>query len=135
MDEVQAAFLDVKLKHLDKENEQRRMIAAYYAGNISNHDIILPAIPENVKEHVWHLFVIRSVYRDELQDFLTGRGIEALIHYPVPPHKQNAYKRWNGQSYPITEKIHGEVLSVPLNSGLKDFEVRKVASILNTFKR
>lgn len=133
MDEIQAAFLDVKLKYLDKENELRRKLAAYYVDNISNQHIVLPVIPENENEHVWHLFVIRSGKRDELQKFLSDQGIQTLIHYPIPPHKQNAYKGWHKQSYPVTEQIHEEALSLPISSVLRDFEVRNITDMLNAF--
>jgi dTDP-4-amino-4,6-dideoxygalactose transaminase len=134
MDEIQAAFLNVKIKYLDTENEARRKLVAFYIDNIKNDQIILPAIPENKKEHIWHLFVIRSEKRDELQKFLSEHGIHTLIHYPIPPHKQNAFKGWNNLSYPVTEKIHKEALSLPISSVLKEFEVRKITDLLNTFE-
>lgn len=138
MDEIQAAFLGVKLKYLDAENQRRREIAEYYLENITNPLIILPTQTQNTKHktqndqaHVWHLFVIRSSHRDKLQKFLTENGIQTLIHYPIPPHKQLAYKEWNDLRFPISEKIHKEVLSLPMSPAMLDFELEKVKELLN----
>ena len=98
LDEIQAAMLRVKLKYLDNEIEKRREIANYYLENIKNENIILPTV-RNENNHVWHLFVIRTKNRDELQKYLLVDGIQTLIHYPIPPHKQNAYKEWNNEKY------------------------------------
>lgn len=133
MDEVQAAWISVKLKHLDRENEKRRKIAAFYAENIKNERIILPEMPVNPAEHAWHLYVVRSNERDELQKYLSENEIQTLIHYPVPPHKQKAFIGWNSLSFPVTEKIHNEVLSLPLNPILTDDEVNRIADVLNKF--
>lgn len=139
LDEIQAAFLDIKLKYLDEENRRRHEIANYYLNNINNPNIILPAPnTENGKQnteksHVWHLFVIRTKERDKLQKHLRDNGVETLIHYPIPPHKQNAYKEWNKLSLPITEKIHNEVLSLPMSPVLTDKEVKKVVNVNNKF--
>lgn len=139
LDEIQAAILDVKLKYLDIENQRRRQIAAYYCSNIKNDKIILPInhLPltiNNYKEHVWHLFVIRTPNRDQLQQYLADNGVQTLIHYPIPPHKQNAYKEWNEMSFPITEKIHKEVLSLPISAVMEDWEVEKVCCLINDFR-
>jgi dTDP-4-amino-4,6-dideoxygalactose transaminase len=133
MDEIQAAFLDVKLKYLDSVNEQRRTIAAFFAENIRNQNIILPVIPTHVKEHTWHLFVIRSAKRDELQEYLAESGIQTIVHYPVPPHRQNAYLEWRHLSFPVTEQIHREALSLPLNPALTESEVSRIVELLNGF--
>lgn len=132
MDEVQAAILRVKLKGLDNDNEKRRQAADYYLSHIKNPLIVLPKVikPE---EHVWHLFVIRSKKRDKLQSFLAERGIQTLIHYPIPPHKQRAYPSWNRLSLPVTEKIHNEVLSLPLSPVLKLRKINKVVNTINSF--
>lgn len=114
LDEIQAAILRVKLKYLDDEIERRRKIARFYLENIKNYNIILPKVRED-SNHVWHLFVIRTEKRDKLQKYLLDKGIHTLIHYPIPPHKQIAYKEWNDRSYPITEKISKEVLSLPIS--------------------
>lgn len=126
MDEIQAAFLSVKLKHLDTENQQRREVAKVYLQNIHNNNIVLPEMPKNEKEHVWHLFVIRTDERQKLQQDLLENGVQTLIHYPIPPHKQEAYKEWGNKSYPISEKIHTEVLSLPLDPVMTRDDVKTV---------
>ena len=130
LDEIQAAILDIKLKSLDEDNKRRRHIAKIYQENIKNDAIILPQTYDE-KAHVWHLFVIRTQTREKLQEYLKARGIQTLIHYPIPPHKQNAYKEWNSLSYPITEKIHKEVLSLPISPVLTDDEAYKVVEVIN----
>ena len=140
LDEIQAAFLDVKLKYIDSENQYRRQIAATYLNGIKNPNITLP-FPENAtfeyvqnKEHVWHLFVIRCQQRDKLQEYLTANGVQTLIHYPIPPNKQLAYKEMNHLDYPITNAIHNEVLSLPISPVMTENEVQKIITILNDFK-
>ncbi|MGL6126505.1 DegT/DnrJ/EryC1/StrS family aminotransferase [Chryseobacterium artocarpi] len=133
LDEIQAAVLDVKLKYIDSENETRRQVAKRYISEIKNPAITLPEYPENEKEHVWHVFVIRTAQRDALQKYLTENEIQTLIHYPIPPHKQQAYKEWNEQSFPISEKIHEEILSLPISPVMKAEEIEKVIEILNKF--
>lgn len=129
LDELQAAFLNVKLPNLDIDNQLRRSIAKRYLSEINNDKIILP-FWDFSNNHVFHLFVIRTENRKELQDFLKENGIESMIHYPVPPHKQKALKNWNHLSFPITEKIHNEVLSLPISPVLIkeeiDFIVKKI---------
>lgn len=131
LDEIQAAFLTIKLKYLDDDNEKRKAIAQSYLQTIKNPTITLPMI-QNENGHVWHLFVIRTQRRDELQKYLSEKGIQTLIHYPIPPHKQEAYNEWDCH-YPIAEKIHLEVLSLPISPvmELKDAEV--VTGHLNSF--
>ena len=132
LDEIQAAMLRVKLRHLDKETEHRRKIAAYYLENITNPNIILP-VPGH-QNHVWHVFVIRTSKRDELQKYLLENGVQTLIHYPIPPHKQKAYSEWNDLSYPISEKIHKQVLSLPI-SGIQSMEdTRIIVRTLNAYQ-
>lgn len=133
LDEIQAAVLDVKLKYIDADNEKRRRIAERYCSEITNPKIILPQLPKNSSEHVWHLFVIRTSKRDQLQKYLLENGIQTLIHYPIPPHKQKAYKYYNHLSFPITEKIHGEVLSLPISPVMEEEEVGKVIENCNSF--
>lgn len=133
LDEIQAAVLDVKLKHIDQENARRREIAKRYLSEIKNDKIVLPINPADEKEHVWHLFVIRTQEREKLQNYLTENSIQTLIHYPIPPHKQQAYKELNDLSFPITEKIHEEVLSLPISPVMEDAEVSKVIEVLNRF--
>jgi len=143
MDEIQAAFLSVKLKHIDAENNLRNKVANYYCENIKNTKIVLPenSIKERITNnsepitlaHVWHLFVIRTIERDNLQNYLTENGIQTLIHYPIPPHKQIAYKEWNNLSFPITETIHKQVLSLPISPVLTIQEVEYVVDVMNKY--
>ncbi|MGU3374196.1 DegT/DnrJ/EryC1/StrS family aminotransferase [Chryseobacterium sp. M5A1_1a] len=133
LDELQAAVLDVKLKHIDEENNTRRIIAKRFIEEIKNPNIILPENPENEAEHVWHVFVIRTTKRDELQAYLTEQGIQTIIHYPIPPHHQEAYKEWNELSFPISEKIHAEVLSLPISSVLEEEEIQMIIKTVNNF--
>lgn len=134
LDELQAAALDVKLPHLDAENQKRREAVRFYLENIQNLAIVLPEWPENEEEHVWHLFVIRTENRGRLQQYLADSGIQTLIHYPTPPHRQEAYKELAHLAFPITEKIHREVLSLPLSPVLTPQELQKVANTLNNYK-
>lgn len=133
MDEVQAAFLSVKIKYLLSENARRREIADYYCKNITNPKITLPSQPTDKMEHVHHIFVVRTAERDALQQYLADNGVQTLIHYPTPPHQQQCYEQWNSLSYPITELIHREVLSLPISPVLTDEEVKQVVELLNKF--
>lgn len=132
LDEIQAAVLDVKLPHLDKDNARRREIAAYYRRHITNPKIILPqTYDENAA--VWHVFVVRTKERDAFQQYLSDNGVQTIIHYPCPPHKQLAYKEWNNLSYPISEEIHNTVISLPISPVMTDDEVEKVVEIVNAW--
>ena len=133
LDEIQATVLDVKLKYIDHGNQRRKDIAKRYVSEIKNQNIILPEIPENEKEHVWHLFVIRTQEREKLHTYLTDKGVQTLIHYPIPPHKQDAYIEMNSLSFPITERIHEEVLSLPMSPVMRDEEVKIVIEAINSF--
>lgn len=132
LDEIQAAMLRVKLSKLDLEIRHRRALAGVYLRNILHPTVQLPqaAISE---QHVWHLFVIRTQHRDALQQFLTTQGIQTLIHYPIPPHQQQAYKEWKAKSYPLTETIHAEVLSLPIGPTLSESQALQVANAINGF--
>ena len=132
LDEIQAAFLNIKLPNLDAENEQRKVIANRYLSQISNPKIQLPEY-NGGNEHVFHLFVIRTKNREELSHFLLKNGIQAQIHYPVAPHKQRAFSQWNHLSFPITEKIHDEVLSLPMSPVMAIEEADYVSKILNKY--
>ncbi|MEM1003360.1 MAG: DegT/DnrJ/EryC1/StrS family aminotransferase [Bacteroidota bacterium] len=132
LDEIQAAFLNVKLKHIQSDILARRQVADYYLGNIKNPAIALPKVL-NKDGHVWHLFVIRTENRNKLQKFLSEKGIQTLIHYPIPPNKQLAYKQFNNLEFPITQKIHKEVLSLPMSSILSDAEIKRIVEVLNRF--
>lgn len=137
LDEIQAAMLDVKLKHLDQETQHRRRIASLYLNGIKNSLIQLPLMhinAETYEQHVWHLFVIHTKHREALQKYLLDHGVQTLIHYPIPPHKQQAYKEWNNLSYPISEKIHNEVMSLPIGPTLSLDDVKKVIQLCNSFK-
>lgn len=137
LDEIQAAMLDVKLKHLDAEVKHRRIIANMYLEGIKNPELSLPLTDTDASQydqHVWHLFVVRSGNREALQQYLAENGVQTLIHYPIPPHKQQAYKEWNDLSYPISEKIHDEVMSLPIGPTLSLEDVEKVIQLCNSFK-
>jgi len=133
LDEMQAAVLDVKLQYLDEENDKRREVVRYYLENIANPEIILPLPPENEEEHVWHLFVLRTKQRDRLQQHLKDNGIQTLIHYPIPPYKQEAYPELHHLTFPITEQIHKEVLSLPISPVMEKEELQKVVETLNKY--
>jgi dTDP-4-amino-4,6-dideoxygalactose transaminase len=130
LDELQASFLNIKLKQLDSENEFRRSMAKRYLSEIKNDKIIMPNWDLS-QNHVFHLFVIRTSNRMDLQNYLKENGIETMIHYPIPPHKQKALLNWNHLSFPITEKIHNEILSIPINSVLTKKEIRKIINSSN----
>lgn len=137
LDEMQSAMLSVKLNYLKEEASHRRKIANYYLNNIKNPNIILPLNNINAEDysaHAWHLFVIRSKYRDELQKHLSDNGVQTLIHYPIPPHKQLCYQEWNDLSLPITEQIHQEVLSLPISPVMQMSDTKKVVEMCNDFK-
>lgn len=132
LDEIQAGVLSIKLQHLDADNEKRRKIAQYYREHIHNTEIILPSCNDE-NSHVWHLFVIRTKKRDRLQEYLYNHGIQTLIHYPIPPHKQKVYSEWNTLSFPITEAIHDEVLSLPISPVMSMEDVEKIVHCMNEF--
>ena len=132
MDAMQAAILLLKLKCLDQDNNIRRKIAKYYINNIINDNLILP-LRQNDESHVWHLFVTRAEKRGTFQKYLRENGIETIIHYPIPPHKQEAYKSYNGYKYPITEKIHKTILSIPLNTALTEKEIKHIVNVCNQY--
>ena len=137
LDEIQAAMLDIKLKHLDDEVKHRRLIAETYLSKIKNPLIHLPLNKVQAgtyTQHVWHLFVIRTNQRDALQKYLLDRGVQTLIHYPIPPHKQQAYKEWNDLSFPISEQIHSQVMSLPIGPTLSLQDAEKIVELCNQFK-
>ena len=133
MSEVDAAVLGVKLKYLDEDNKKRQQLAAYYYAHISNPLITLPKRIAD-EENVYHQFPIFCERRDELQAFLAEHGIQTLIHYPIPPHQQECYREWNNRSYPITEKIHKQELSIPMNQVITEEEAQEVVRWVNAFK-
>lgn len=142
LDEIQAGILRIKLPRLDTDNQRRYDMARFYCTEIHNPDIILPWNSSNFQpttfgiglSHVWHLFVIRSHARDALHQYLQKNGIQTMIHYPIPPHRQSAYKELNGLSFPVTEQINKEVLSLPISSVMKNEEVELIVETINQFK-
>ena len=130
IDELQAAILDVKLRHLDADNQRRREIAARYEREISND---LVRIVQSDRDCVYHIFPVFSPQRDRLQKYLADNGVETQIHYPVPPHKQKCYKEWRPLSLPITELIHAQELSIPCHPAMTDDEVTQIIDLLNAF--
>ncbi len=139
MDEIQAAILNIKIKYLDAENQHRREIAQFYCENIKHPDIILPINTSTHQHintsayHVYHLFVIRTPRRAQLQQYLSENSIQTLIHYPIPPYKQKAYSTFNEMYFPITEQIHNEVLSLPMSPVMSEDEIEKVIKTLNSY--
>lgn len=133
LDEIQAAVLDVKLKHLDEDIELRRAVARRYIGEINNPAITLPKLSD-WNAHVFHLFPVLCPDRDRLQTYLADRGIQTVIHYPIPPHKQRCYAEWNQLSFPVTERIHSQELSLPMSPVMTDEEVDEVVRVINDFK-
>ncbi|GHX42257.1 UDP-4-amino-4-deoxy-L-arabinose--oxoglutarate aminotransferase [Vibrio cholerae] len=146
LDEIQAAMLRVKLAYLDRDTARRQQIAAMYCEGINNPHIVLPIDAaafatqhssltiQHYKSHVWHLFVVRTEQREALQQWLTKHEIQTLIHYPIPPHQQQAYTQWNSQSKPLTEMIHQQVISLPLDPTMSDEQVQQVITVMNGFK-
>lgn len=133
LDEIQAAVLDIKLKHLDEDNDRRREIAKFYRENIKNPNIILPQLKEE-ENHVWHIFAVSTNDRDRLKKYLEGNGIETNIHYPTAPHKQECYKELEHLSFPVSEKIHKEILSLPISPVLTNEEVTKIVKVINDYE-
>lgn len=137
LDEIQAAMLSIKLKYLDEQTAHRRQIAQAYMSGIKNPAITLPLAaelsPVTLSSHVWHLFVIRCPDRDALQKHLANHGIQTLIHYPIPPHQQQAYPEWNTLSFPLTEEIHQQVLSLPIGPTVTFEEVELITQACNSF--
>ncbi|MBK2257405.1 DegT/DnrJ/EryC1/StrS family aminotransferase [Francisella philomiragia] len=138
LDEIQSAMLRVKLKYLDKDIQVRREIAEYYISNIKNDKITLPIQNsqlniQNYQNHVWHLYVIRTENRDELQKYLLENGVQTVIHYPIAPHYQEAYKEWSNDSYPVSEQIHRQVLSLPIGQHLSEKDVEKIVDVINEY--
>ena len=132
LDELQAAFLNVKMHDIDRGNAWRRKLANLYIENIRNPKIKLPAY-NGGHDHVFHLFVVRTDDRDALQVYLKENGVETLIHYPVAPHKQKAFAAWNDQSFPVSERIHRDVLSLPVSQAMTEADAHKVAELLNRY--
>ena len=133
LDEIQAAFLNVKLKDIEKDIEGRRRVANYYLENIKNSAITLPRAI-NKEGHVWHLFVIRTKNRSELEQYLNKNGVQTLIHYPIPIHHQEAYSNYRHLQLPITEMIHEEAISLPLSPINTIQELTEIVGLINNYK-
>lgn len=133
LDEIQAAVLDVKLKHLDADNAHRQAIAKYYYEHIDNPHVHLPVRLDDAN-NVYHIFPVISDRRDELQQYLSAHGVQTLIHYPIPPHKQECYQEWASQSYPISERLHAQELSLPISPVMEMEEAEEVVRLINVFK-
>ena len=137
LDEIQAAWLRVKLPHLDADNARRAEIAARYCREIANSEVALPGASDGSRRlsNVWHVFPVRTERRDEFQAYLTEKGIQTVIHYPIPPHRQPAYSEWHGLELPITEKIHETIISLPISPVMADDEVAEVIDAVNAWRQ
>lgn len=133
LDEIQAAVLDVKLKHLNTDNARRKDVAQMYINGITNPAIVLPRVSDR-DAHVFHIFPILTEHRDALQSYLSENGVQTIIHYPIPPHEQECYKDWNDWSFPITERIARQELSLPISPVITDDEVAQVISLINQWR-
>lgn len=137
LDEIQAAFLSIKLKRLNSDNHKRKKIAQYYIDHINNNLVKLPFNKSTnitgFESHVWHVLAVRAANREKFQKYLSDNGIQTVIHYPIPPHKQKAYPEWNNDSYPISEKIHEEIISLPISPVMKKEEVEFVCKAVNSY--
>lgn len=132
LDELQAALLIPKLKRLDAENKKRHQVALRYLKGITNPKITLPSY-RDAESHIWHVFVVRTEKREEFQKYLADNKIQTMIHYPIPPHKQPAYKEWNDLSFPVSEKIHREIISLPISPVISDADINYVIDIVNKY--
>ena len=130
IDELQAAMLNVKLKYLDTENQRRKQIASIYINKVKNPSIY---IPQSERDCVWHIFPVFCERRDELKQYLGSHGVETQIHYPIPPHMQHCYSRWNSISLPVTERLSREELSLPCHQMMTDKDAEMIAEIINLF--
>ena len=133
LDEIQAAILDVKLKYLDQDNDKRKKVAKLYYEGIKNPAVILPET-KDFASNVFHLFPVLTEKRDEFQQYLKSKEIGTVIHYPIPPHKQKCYEAWKGLSFPITERIHNNELSLPMGPAITEEQVRYVIDAINEWK-
>jgi len=132
LDEIQAGFLNVKLAHLDSINARRRKTAQQYLTQISNEKIILPQV-KDMQQHVFHQFVIRTTKRDDFREYLLENGIQTLVHYPVAPHQQEAYTEYNHLDLPVAERIHREIVSMPIREDLTTDEIQTIIEKINAY--
>lgn len=134
LDEIQASWLRVKLPFLDSDNARRKIIAERYCAEIKNPHVTMPLLPACSNGCVWHVFPVRCNERNRFQEYLSEKGIQTVIHYPIAPHKQPAYTEWHGLSLPITEKIHDEIISLPISQVMSDVEVAEVIRVVNEWE-
>ena len=138
LDEIQAAFLSLKLKRLNEDNQARRRIAQYYLDHINSPDVQLPYHTGTdilgYEDHVWHVFPVRVRHRDQFQKYLSDNGVQTVIHYPIPPHHQEAYSGWNHRSYPVSEIIHQEIISLPISPVMQQADYETVCNVVNSFR-
>ncbi|RYY48741.1 MAG: DegT/DnrJ/EryC1/StrS family aminotransferase [Chitinophagaceae bacterium] len=138
LDEMQAPILSIKLDSLDEDNMQRRRVARYYLNHINNEQVTLPeqsgfdALSD--LSHIWHVFVLRTSNRTAFEKHLADAGIQTVIHYPVPPHKQPAYGELKGMSFPVSEKIHDEIISIPISPVISEEQYKQVVNAINSYK-
>ncbi|EOG5375796.1 DegT/DnrJ/EryC1/StrS family aminotransferase [Cronobacter turicensis] len=132
LDEIQAAMLRIKLKYLENDIHIRRNIAAMFTKGIDNPLVIAPKIG-NVEQHVWHLYVVKTAQREKLKQHLANAQISTLIHYPIPPHKQQAYTEYQALSLPVTERLHEEVLSLPMDPTMSEKDIEQIIKAVNEF--
>jgi dTDP-4-amino-4,6-dideoxygalactose transaminase len=123
----------VKLKYLDEDNNLRKTVAKEYINGIKNSKIVLPSLDDQA-DNVFHIFPVRTAQRDELRNYLAENGIQTLIHYPIPPHKQACYKEWNKPTFPVTEQIHNEELSLPMSPTMTEEQARYVIDVVNRWE-
>jgi dTDP-4-amino-4,6-dideoxygalactose transaminase len=133
LDEIQAAMLKVKLSYLSNEILARQNIAKFYLDGIKHSLVELPEVT-NHEGHVWHLFVVKTAQREKLSSYLTNNGVQSLIHYPIPPHKQGAYSEWANEYFPISEQIHDQVLSLPISPVMNSEDINSIVEIVNSWK-
>jgi dTDP-4-amino-4,6-dideoxygalactose transaminase len=136
LDDLQAAFLSIKLKNLDTDNQRRREVAHFYCNNIKNTQVKLPSQNKNICQdlsHVWHVFAVRIANRNKFREYLLSNGIQTVIHYPVPPHKQPAYKEWNSFQLPVSELIHHQIISLPISPVITDSELNFIVETINKY--
>ena len=137
LDEMQAAMLRIKLRNLDVETQRRKEIALLYSKGIINTTMVQPisanSTLESLENHVFHLYVIRTTGRESLQAHLASAGVQTMIHYPIPPHQQQAYTSLNKQTFSLTEAIHKQVLSLPISPIITDEQVYLTIRLLNSF--
>jgi dTDP-4-amino-4,6-dideoxygalactose transaminase len=132
LDEMQATILSVKLKHLDEAIEKRKVLAALYKSLLIDSLLLLPE-EKNYGRHAWHLFVVQSNFRDSLQKYLLQQGVETAIHYPYPAHRQKAYAEWMTLSFPVTESISEQILSLPLNTAMNEKAIQRISELIHIF--